>query len=198
MKAESVSSLTANVGVRSCDSQWGSYYNASISYRPSTYTTFFTTVADNYTLTDISYTYTCKTTCGTICYAGTKTALATSLATHTQAYTLLTSTAELFPNPKPTCSVGLADCLELYSSYSSLISEWSSIKRATTSPPSRIPSSPVQPACNTCGKNRCTIDEMSVAIYYFPAMSNVTRNMCASNPIKGPATRFPEYPNNSE
>jgi hypothetical protein len=184
--------------VRSCDDKWNSYWDARGSYTPSSYTTFLTTVADNYTLTSISYTYTCETTCGTICYAGTQTPLATSIETHTQAYTLLTSTADGFPDPKPTCSVGLADCLELYSSYSALSTAWSKARYATTKPPPNIPPKPTAPACSTCGKNRCTIDPMSVDLYYFPVTANVTRDMCASNPVGGAATRFPEYPNSSE
>jgi hypothetical protein len=65
-------------------------------------------------------------------------------------------------------------------------------------PPVSMTATLERPQCNKCAVSRCTIDPASVDLYYFPNNKNVSRDMCASNPVRGWATRFPDYPNSSK
>jgi hypothetical protein len=56
--------------------------------------------------------------------------------------------------------------------------------------------SAAKPQCDDClaSSTRCTIDPASVDVYYFPVTANLSRDLCASMPIEGSATRFPDFP----
>ncbi|OCL08024.1 hypothetical protein AOQ84DRAFT_377152 [Glonium stellatum] len=61
--------------------------------------------------------------------------------------------------------------------------------------PWTIPPSLTKPVCETYAAGRCTIDRASIDLYYSPVTRNFSRNMCAKNPVSGPATKPPKHPN---
>lgn len=199
-----LNSLLGRNPVQVCDDLQSSYWNASYSYKPTSWSTTTTTIYYNYTTYYTTSTWSCTSTCAesapygsNICYADSKTILTTGSSVADGVVTSTLSTGNEYPGPSPTCSVALSDCTNLWSSFSSADKEWSRIQ-SVTPPPAQITASPTKPFCNTCKANRCTIDRAQADLYFWPVPANATtRNMCASMPTSTWASRPPEFPNST-
>lgn len=186
-----------------CDDLQASYWSASWYYEPTAVTTIVTTEPYNYTEYYSTSTWSCVSTCaetapygGKICYADSLTVLTTSSSAHVGVITTTIRESEDYPGPSPTCSVAVADCASLWTSYSSASKEWSSASKITP-PPAGI-TSPVKPFCDTCVARPCTMQRAKVDLYFWPVAANATsRDMCAINPVQTATPSVPDFPNST-
>lgn len=136
----------------------------------------------------------CTQTCGSICYAGPITTVIST--THISRVETRTYGANpTYEVPRPNCTIGFDDCLSIQSSWSSAITSYSSMPLEYQV----YNMEPPPPACSACMSTACTFLGMfGMSLYYWPVTTSVTRDYCASEPVRGPNTAYVPDVNHSK
>lgn len=161
-----------------CQKQWDAYSSASLGFYPhGNYVPTSVTVPvslSTSTRVDVVYSEPLNTICGRP-YAADGKRTSVGLTTITRIVTRLVRDMTI---TKPSCSIQPADCTVLSKSYQSA---YPSALAANFSA-----GEPYEPHCTVVSQdcNRCTIYGGAVTLIYFPVPSNVSRDMCASEPTE--------------
>ncbi|KAF2690678.1 hypothetical protein K458DRAFT_482892 [Lentithecium fluviatile CBS 122367] len=174
-----------------CNSERLAWSLASSSYSSANPIPTVGTNTRNYTSTLWASTkYNCTRMCDTICYAGPTTVSSSTTAIYEEYPVTWTSWSE-YPTPKPNCSIGFSDCLELKTSYSTAWTSYWSMPAASRS----LTTMPKNPDCSACVSTGCTFAHAGMSLYFWPVTTSVTRDYCAWDPVGGIATTNLPNPN---
>lgn len=177
-----------------CNSRLLAWTEASRSYSSANPVIKTDIKTDNYTRTLWqSLQYNCTYMCGTICYAGPSTLVSSTEAVYST-YTQVWQSWSNYNVPKPNCTIGFDDCLELKTSYNSAFSSFWSIPAASRT----TTTMPQAPQCSACVSTACTFGYIGMSLYYWPPTTSASRDLCAWDPVGGVATTNLPNPNSCE